>query len=203
MLATEFVNLLKTRRTVRQFRQEIIPQSVILECIETARLAPSARNLQPLEYFLVTEPQLCRQIFPLLRWAAYIAPQGNPRDDQRPTGYLAVLVRRDLQQSLWANDVGAAVENFLLSAWSFGIGTAWLASVQREELRRLLRIPESHVIDSVVAFGYPAETPVVEENDAEIRYFKDASGRLHVPKRSLKSILHVNRWNTDEEHHVS
>ena len=52
--ASDFINIIKTRRTIRQFRQEQVDQAVIIEWVDCARLAPSARNLQPLEYFLIT-----------------------------------------------------------------------------------------------------------------------------------------------------
>jgi len=91
-------------------------------------------------------------------------------------------------------DVGAAIENFILSAWSLGIGTCWIVSIDREKLRQLLQIPERLVIDSIVACGYPDETPVVEVMSDDVRYWKDESGVLHVPKRSLNDILRIDRW---------
>ncbi|HPC35439.1 MAG TPA: nitroreductase family protein [Candidatus Marinimicrobia bacterium] len=193
-LPSEFIKIIKTRRSIRQFRQEPVEQTIILECIDCARLAPSARNLQPLEYFLINEPELREQVFPLLRWASYIAPLGNPREGQHPTGYLVVLLNKELMQSHYAKDAGAAIENFILAAWANGIGTCWLASVERERLRTLLKIPEQYEIDSVVAFGYPAEAPVVE-NMNEIRYWLDEKNTLHVPKKPLSSLLHINGWN--------
>ncbi|MDD5061861.1 MAG: nitroreductase family protein [Candidatus Marinimicrobia bacterium] len=196
-LSEELIKIIKTRRTIRQFRSEAIDQSVLIECIDCARVAPSARNLQPLEYCLVTEPELVAEIFPLLKWAGYIAPDGNPRDGQHPIGYLVVLVNKDLMQSRHANDAGAAIENFILAAWAHGIGTCWIASVERLKLRPLLEIPEKYEIDSVIAFGFPAESPVLE-TASEIRYWKDAEKVLHVPKKPMNTILHFNHWNRPE-----
>ncbi|HNZ36110.1 MAG TPA: nitroreductase family protein [Candidatus Marinimicrobia bacterium] len=195
--ASDFINIIKTRRTIRQFRQEQVDQAIIIEWVDCARLAPSARNLQPLEYFLITEPKLRERVFPLLRWASYIAPLGDPKEGQHPTGYLVVLINKDLMQSHYAKDAGAAIENFILAAWANGVGTCWLASVEREKLRALLAIPEQYEIDSVVAFGYPAESPVIE-NRNEIRYWLDEKNTLHVPKRPLASLLHINSWNKHE-----
>jgi len=196
-VSEEFLKIIKTRRTIRQFSQKAIPQAVLLDCIECARVAPSARNLQPLEYCLVTDSPICEKIFPMLRWAGYIAPLGNPRKDQHPTGYLVVLINKNLMQSRYANDAGAAIENFILAAWAQGIGTCWLASVEREHLRPLLQIPDDYEIDSVIAFGYPAESPVLE-TATEIRYWKDENNVLHVPKKSMTNILHINGWNQKE-----
>ncbi len=189
-----FLNIIKTRRTIRQFHQEEIPLSVWLDCIECARLAPSARNLQPLEYYLVTKPELREEIFPLLKWAGYIAPQGNPLEGKYPTAYLVVLINKELMLSRYANDAGAAIENFILAAWAQGIGTCWIASVEREKLRTSLKIPEQYEIDSVIACGYPAETPVFETS-TDVRYWKDEQNVLHVPKKSMKDILHIDDWD--------
>ncbi|MFH1213148.1 MAG: nitroreductase family protein [Candidatus Neomarinimicrobiota bacterium] len=191
------VAILKSRRSIRQFRPEPIDKAILLDCIECARLAPSARNLQPLEYCLVTDPELAEETFSLLRWAAYIAPEGNPLEAQHPTAYLAVMIDKDLMQSRYANDAGAAIENFIIAAWAHGIGTCWIASVEREKLRTLLEIPDKYEIDSVIAVGYPAEAPVVE-TATDIHYWKDSQHVLHVPKKPLSAILHFNRWKNAE-----
>ena len=49
----------------------------------------------------------------------------------------------------------------------------------------------THKIDSVLALGYPAEEPEVEESKDSCRYWKEADGTFHVPKRRLKDVLHL------------
>lgn len=188
------IQLIKSRRSIRQFQQRPIPTEVLIECVDCARLGPSAMNLQPLEYMLVTAPELVERVFPLLAWAGYIRPYGNPEPGNLPVAYLIVLVNKNRMKSRYANDVGAAVENFILAAWSFGIGTCWIGTVERTQLRQLLAIPEDFEIDAVIACGYPAETPVLEEKDDDVRYWKDEVRVFHVPKRPLKSVLHINKW---------
>lgn len=185
---------IRTRRSIRQFRQKEIPGEHLRDCIEMARRAPSAANIQPLEYILVSAPDPVAKIFPLLRWAGYIQPEGNPRENRYPTAYIVVLVNTQIAKKWYRHDVGAAVENILLTAWTYGIGSCWLASVEREQLRELLAIPPGYGIDSIIALGYPDETPVVEESSGDIKYWKDAQDRLHVPKRPLDVILHINRF---------
>lgn len=194
MEPAEFLQLIKTRRSIRQFQPEPLPLSILTECVDCARLAPSARNLQPIEYFLVTEERTVARIFPLLSWAGYIRPNGDPQPGHHPTAYLVVLLNKARLQSLYANDVGAAVENFMLAAWAHGIGTCWIGSVKRDELRQILSIPIEYEIDSVVACGYPAETSYQVDRDDEVRYWKDVEQRFFVPKRPLDKILHINYW---------
>jgi len=76
-----------------------------------------------------------------------------------------------------------------------GIGSCWLVSVDRAKLAQIIKLPAGeYVIDSVLALGYPAESPIMEEKDDDIRYWQDDLGQLHVPKRKLPRILHWNEF---------
>ena len=192
MKPEEILKLMETRRSIRQFKQEPISQEVIEKCVNSARLAPSARNLQPLEFAYIDKPEMVRQIFPLTKWAGYINPDGNPKPKQEPVGYLVVLVNKEIYDANYKYDVGAYVENFILSTWSYGIGSCWILSVNRNKLRNVLNISDKYEIDCVIALGYPAEEPMYEDTDEDIKYYKDEDGRLHVPKRKMEEIYHLN-----------
>jgi len=192
MKSEEIIKLMETRRSIRQFKQKSIPQEFIENCVSTARLAPSARNLQPLEFVYIDNEKLVQEIFPLLKWAGYIHPEGNPEKGREPVGYLVILVNKEIYDNNYKYDAGAAIENFILSTWSYGIGSCWLLSVNRPKLRSLLKIKEKYEIDSVVALGYPDEEPVIVDTEDSIKYYKDEQNRLHVPKRKMKKIYHIN-----------
>jgi nitroreductase len=106
--------------------------------------------------------------------------------------YIFPLVNLSVREKGYENDVGAAVENMILAAWEAGVGSCWLISVERPKLAVILRIPEGYRIDSVLALGYPAESPVVEDLKDSVKYWKDEHGVLHVPKRRLGDVLHFN-----------
>jgi nitroreductase len=182
------------RRSVRRFLDRRPPRDLLVSLVDAARLAPSAANRQPLEFLLVDEPETCALLFPLLRWAAYISPQGNPPPGQEPTAYILTLVNTGIRDKGHEHDVGAAMMSMALAAWSEGLASCWLISVDREGARRLLSVPETHLIDSVLALGYPAETPATVDLTDSVRYWKDGEGRLHVPKRRLAEVLHINRF---------
>ncbi len=182
------------RRTIRRFQQRSIRFDVLKKLLDGARLAPSAANLQPLEYIIVDDPQTLPLVFMTLKWAAYIAPAGDPPEGFQPIAYIAILVNKNIRSSQYERDVGAAADNILLAAWEQGIGSCWMTSVERKRLREILKIPESRIIDSVIALGYKAEEPQVEELTNSVKYWKDDSGKLHVPKRLLKEILHRNKF---------
>ena len=70
-----------------------------------------------------------------------------------------------------------------------GIGACWIASVNREEAAKLLNLPQNLAISSVIALGYPAETPKeVEMTEGDVKYYLQ-DGTLCVPKRSMDDIL--------------
>jgi len=181
------------RRSIRRFQDIPISRQILEECVNAARLAPSAANVQPLEYIIVDDGQLLPQVFSTLKWAAYISPAGDPPEDNRPKAYIIILRNRNIGVPSSAYDVGAAMENMILVALEDCIGSCPIASVDRDSLRRILNIPGDYEIPLVLAFGYPAESPVEEPFDGSVKYWKDEDGVLHVPKKRLEMVLH---WNT-------
>ena len=179
-----------SRRTIRQFKQKPILKPILKKLINAARLAPSAANLQPLEFMVITDKDICAKIFPYLRWAGYIAPYGTPAPDKRPLAYIAVLLNKIKAQLKYvAYDVGAAVENILLAAWEQGIGCCWMQAINQRKIKAILNISGDYQLDSIISLGYRAESPVVEEFRGSVKYWKDKKGTLHVPKRNINQIL--------------
>ncbi len=184
--------LMLSRRSIRQFKPDPVSRDILEKLVNSARLAPSGANLQPLEFVVIDDEELRRQFFPCLRWAAYIAPEGNPKPGCEPTAYVVILVNVDVRKSGFERDVGAAVENMILTAWEERIGSCWIGSADLNRIQKMLKIPENYKVDSVLALGYPDEEPIAEEMKDSVKYWKDSKGRLHVPKRRLDNILHFN-----------
>jgi len=187
-------DLIISRRSIRQFKQEPVSRDILQKFINASRLAPSAANRQPLEFVVVDEEKIRKEVFTCLKWAAYIAPEGNPKPGHEPVAYIVVLVNSEIREKGFEWDVGAAIENMILAALEKGIGSCWLLSVDREKLREILNIPENYKIDSVLALGYPDENPVIEDMKDSIKYWKDQAGQLHVPKRKLEDVIHFNKF---------
>lgn len=181
-----------SRHSIRRFKDIPVPRQILEQCVNAARLAPSAANLQPLEYIIVHDDQLLPEVFSTLKWAAYIRPEGDPPEGKRPKAYIVILNNSNVGMSVSAYDVGAAMENMILVALEEGIGSCPLASVDRDKLKRILSIPGDYEIPLVLALGYPDESPVEEPFDGSVKYWKDEQGVLHVPKKKLESVLH---WN--------
>ncbi|MDD3839907.1 MAG: nitroreductase family protein [Clostridia bacterium] len=180
---------IENRRTIRKFRQKKIDREIIGKLIHCARIAPSGANLQPLKYIVVDDPERVESVFSTLKWAGYIAPEGNPKEGQRPVAYIIVVVDTKIRKLGAERDVGAAVQNILLAAHAEGLGSCWIGSVDRKRLAQDLDIDPRYIIDSVIALGYPAEKSIYEDEQGSIEYYKDSNHVMHVPKRKLEDIL--------------
>jgi nitroreductase len=182
------------RRTVRKFKQDPVPRELLERLVDAGRLAPSAANLQPLEFIAVDAAGPRAEIFSCLKWAAYIAPAGDPRPGEEPTAYVITLANTKVREKLFEYDIGAAMENMILAALEEGVGSCWMLSIDRDKLRGILGVPDHYRVDSVLALGYPAEEPTAEVMGDSVRYWKDEAGRLHVPKRPREAVAHFNRF---------
>lgn len=186
--------LILKRRTIRRFKQSPISENALEKIVNAARFAPSGGNLQPCEFIIINEKLIVDQIFKTLKWAAYIAPAGNPPEGKRPVAYIVVLINTAKRNSGGESDAAAAIMNIILIALEMGIGSCWLGAIDRDPIRTILQIPETYKIDSVVALGYPDEEPVVEKLTNSVKYWKDKQGVLHVPKFSLERVMHKNKY---------
>jgi nitroreductase len=196
------------RRSIRSFKQRKVSIKMLRRMVNAARLAPSAANLQVLEFFVVTSKPLRDEIFRHLKWAGYIAPNGTPKPGCEPTAYIVILVnakkvsqslvKRDEQAIRYSfnpdlRDIGAAAENIILTAESKNIASCWLGSVNKHGLKKLLSLPKNIDVDSVIALGYPSSKSRPVKYNGSVMYFIDEKGVLNVPKRPLKKIMHINR----------
>ncbi len=185
------IDIIKQRRTIRKFDQKPIKREILQDIIDCARLAPSGKNLQPWAFLVVDREDLVKAMFQNVGWAGYIQPEGNPKPGEEPTAYVVILTDEE-KSNLTEADAGAAIENLMLAALSYGIGSAWLKNVKRAEVRSLFAIGDQYTISSVVALGYPKEQNVTEPYNGHIEYYKDDEGNYHVPKFSLEEISF---WN--------
>ena len=182
-----------SRRSIRRFKNIPVPRQILERCVNAARLAPSAGNLQPLEYVIVDDEKLLPQVFSTLQWAAYIRPKGDPPQGKGPTAYIAVLKNKNIGVPASVHDIGLALENIILVALAEGVGSCLFDSVDREKLREILNIPTDYEIPLALALGYPDESPAEEPFNGSVKYWRDADDVHHVPKKKLETVLH---WNT-------
>lgn len=181
--------LILSRRSIRKFQQKKVSKKILLDCVNAARLAPSSKNMQPLEYVIITKN--LEEIFSCIKWAYYLE-NGAPKEGEKPTAYIAILLNRKINEP--KHDVGIAAENIVLTALERNVASCILANIDREKLRKILNVPENYSIELLIALGYGKQTAIVEEFHNDHRYWVDKEGILHIPKRSLKNILHEEKF---------
>lgn len=182
--------VLKTRSYRRFSGEATVALETLRELVELARLSASGANLQPLKYILCCDPQTNARIFPLLAWAGYLKEWKGPAEGERPSAYIIVLGDTEIRKDSGV-DHGIAAQSIMLGATEKGLGGCIIASIDRIAMRDLLAIPERYQILLVLALGVPKEAVVIDEleADGDIKYFRDADGVHHVPKRSLDELI--------------
>lgn len=177
------------RRTIRRFKQKPIPLEILKKLVDYARVAPAGNNIQAVEYIIVHSEDMREKIFPLLKWAGWLPEkERTPEKGRRPTAYIVVLINTDIKKNADFEE-GAAIENILLGAVKEKIGTCWMGSNNREELRKLLKIPDNYEIKHIISLGYPDEESKIDPYKGSFKYWKDEDGMMHVPKRNLDDII--------------
>lgn len=159
------IQVIKTRRSIRNFKDQPIPKDMLQNLVDAARFAPTARNVQPWEFIVVTDHNILQKIAGLADNGKFIA---------EAKACIAVF---SSDTKYYLEDGCAATENILIAATSLGIGSCWVAGDKKtycSQINSLLNVPQSLKLVSLIALGYP------ESENA----FKT------VEKRSLKEVLH-------------
>jgi len=183
--------LVLQNRSYRRFDESfMVPRETLVELVGLARCTASAANLQPLKYILSADPETNTRIFECLAWAAYLKDWPGPSSGERPSAYIVMLVDQDITENWWCDD-GIAAQTMLLGAVERGLGGCMLGAINKEKLRRELKIPERLKIRLVLALGKPAEKCVLDdvEPGGSIRYWRDTNDVHHVPKRKLEELI--------------
>ena len=184
-------DLVRRARSIRRFRQDRpVELATLRGLVDLARLSASGGNRQPLKYILSCAPDVNAGIFACLRWAAHLKEWPGPAEGERPAAYIVVLADTAIRTECDV-DLGIAAQSILLGAAAIGLGGCMLTPADRAGLDRLLQPPPGTKILLVVALGSPREQVMLEElpPGGDTRYWRDAAGVHHVPKRSLDEIV--------------
>jgi len=181
--------ILKSRSYRRFYENHKISKADLRDLIDLARLSPSARNAQPLKYFLSYDEDTNAKIFPNLAWAGYLTDWPGPKEGERPSAYIVILLDTEITDDQFCDD-GIAIQSILLGAAEKGLGGCTIAAIKKYELKKILNIPDSYEILYVLAIGKPKETVVIEDiKDGDFKYWRDDKGIHHVPKRTLNELI--------------
>lgn len=147
------IEAIKGRRSIRRYKPTPVEDGKIIECLEAARWAPSANNSQPWEFLVVKNLETRKKLAEIHRYGRFMA--------ESPV--VVVFIANPARSDNWYHgDVAAAVQNFLLAAYSLGLGTCWMGVLNtpfEEPIKKLLGIPDELRVLCTVSVGYPDEKP--------------------------------------------
>lgn len=151
------LNFIFSRRSIRQYENQIIPQQAVTDILEAAMAAPSAVAKDPWHFVVVCNNSTLRQI-----------AEGLPNGKMLASAGAGIVVcgepakAHDNKESYMLQDCSAAIENILLAATVLGLGGCWLGVHPRPDriihLRKVLGIPEDIMPIAVISLGWPAQS---------------------------------------------
>ena len=186
----DMLEFLRTRRTYRRFEQRPVAPEILTEAVDAARIASCGANRQTVRYIVVQSADAVAAVQPLVHWAAYLPPeQGQPKPDELPTAFIAVLQDDNLPGASDV-DVGLALGSLTAAAWAHGVGSCIMGAINKPALTALLGIEEPQKLAFMVAFGYPTHkagiVPMTEQTG--VKYYLDENRDYCVPKRSAEEL---------------
>jgi nitroreductase len=163
------LEIIKTRRSIREYKDKPIPKEALEKMVDAARFAATARNVQPWEFIIITEETTLRRLGALAENGRFLA---------QSKACIAIFCA---ETKYYLEDGCAATCNILLAATALGIGSCWVAGDKKPycaEVARLLNVPGAFKLVSLIALGYP----------------KSEDSFYVAEKRSLKELIHWERF---------
>jgi len=184
----DFLSLTKTRRSVRSYSSDKVDRSSIEQCIETARLSPSACNSQPWSFVIIDDTEYLQKLAKLTT----LPPSNINRFVKTSPAVVALVTERpNISASVgaavknkpyWLMDIGIAAEHFCLQAAEIGLGTCMLGWFDEKKVKKLLNIPKGKNLPLLITIGYPTN----KQTEAKQPPYKK--------RKPLQDIVHYNGY---------
>ena len=157
--------MIRARRSVRAYTDQPVSREIVDQCLDAARMSPSACNSQPWTFLVVDDREnirliadtACSGIYAMNRFIAtapvlIIFVTEKSKVAARLGGQV-----RDVQYNLI--DIGIAGAHLSLQAAVLGLGTCWIGWFNDKALKQELNLPSSTQVDIIMPLGYPDEEP--------------------------------------------
>jgi nitroreductase len=180
--------------SVRRFQNKPVPENVIQEMLEAARLSPSGGNEQPWAFGVITDCGLIEQISKIAHGQAWIArapllmvlctvcvedarggrdiqfhryPKQAREIDEIPQPLYWALNQEEHQTKIPGT-------HMVLVALEHGVGSCWVSRFDVRELAQLLHLPDHYLPSEILVFGYPEfdQEPRHKKSLEEIVFWK-------------------------------
>ena len=172
----EFYEVIETRRSIRSYSAEPVPEKLLNSILEATRIAPSGSNRQNWKFIVVDNPEIKKQLVNACGNQGFIGEApiiivacGSKTGTNRGgyMGNMSMLV-----------DVSIAFTHLILSARAEGLGTCWIGLFDNNKIKKILGVLEDMEVVALTPLGYP----------------KDIEFRSTDNRKPVSEIISINRF---------
>jgi nitroreductase len=159
----KLLEFIKHRRSIRSFEQSEIAEDAIEMILEAGRWTPSASNRQPWEFIVIKDKEILKEIASSAMYGNFV---------KRAPMAIAIVGKKSISPKWYIIDTSLVSMNMMLMAWSLGIGTCWIGSMDREKAKEILKLNEDDYVLTILPFGYikgSIPNPSMRKSMAEIK----------------------------------
>ena len=179
------LELIKSRRSIRKYKDEVIDKAVLTELMETVKYTQSWANYQVARYTFIQNPEIIDKI--MTKGVNGFAYNVNTLKEAKNVMVLSFVEGKSgkldpevetyatTKANVWeVFDSGIACQTFCLAAHAMGIGTCVMGVIAADELKEIAELPEGETVAALITFGYPDEevAPTKRKSLDEIVRFK-------------------------------
>ena len=164
----------RARRNVRSYRPEPVPDSDLQRIVEAGWRAPSAKNRQPWDFVIVTDPGRLKELSTVWQGAGHIASAAAA------IVLVAPVPPDERRKVVDQYDLGQATMAMAITATDLGIGTGHSSVGDQERARAILGVPEDRIVAYLLGVGYPADRPL--------------KPIVKPDRRPFDEVVHRGRW---------
>jgi nitroreductase len=144
------LDAIRSRRSIRQYRDEPVNDEDLRAILEAGRWAPSGLNNQPWRFVVVRDPLVKKEV----------AEQTRYRDVVRTASVIIVVFMDNGASYDRVKDcqgIGACLQNMWLAAHALGLGAVWLGEIlkNKDRVAEILSTPDTYELMAVLAVGHP------------------------------------------------
>jgi nitroreductase len=141
----ETLEAIRTKRAVRKFKDEHVPETILHKIIDAGRLSQSSKNTQPWTFIVVRNPNKLKQLSRCGKYAEHMAEAA-----------FAVTI---VSETEWAFDIGQAAAYLQLAAWDLGVSSCLVRFHNANKAKVALAVPVEKSMDIGISFGYADRSP--------------------------------------------
>jgi nitroreductase len=171
--AMDVAQAIHTKRAVRQFTNDPLPDVVTIAILNAGRRSQSSKNTQPWHFIAITDKSMLKSLAETGTYAGHIAGAALA---------IAILTPDPTARFSIMFDAGQSAAYMQLAAWELGIGSCLASIYEPEQARQLLGFPEELHLRIALSFGFPLEPDVLQRPPKK-------GGR-----RTFSEVVHWEHW---------